>query len=114
MNYLHYKGYKGSVEYSEADNCLFGKVLGLTSSLILYEGNSLDELKKDFEAGVESYLEGCIEDGIHPEKPYNEGVLNIHIPFETHIRIAAYAENHGTNIDDFICNSIERQLESVY
>lgn len=27
MDYLEYKGYKGSVEYSEADNCLFGKIL---------------------------------------------------------------------------------------
>ena len=26
MDYLEYKGYKGSVEYSKEDNCLFGKV----------------------------------------------------------------------------------------
>jgi len=113
MDYLHYKGYKGSVEYSKADNCLFGKVLGLTNSLILYEGNSIDELKEDFEAGIEHYLEGCKEDGIQPEKPYN-GVLNIHIPFDVHIKAAKYAENHGTSIDDFIRDSIERRLESVY
>ena len=29
MGQLKYKGYSGSVEYSEEDNCLFGKVLGL-------------------------------------------------------------------------------------
>ena len=59
MGYLHYKGYKGSVEYSEADNCLFGLVLGMKKSCILYEGNTIDELKKDFEAGIESYLDHC-------------------------------------------------------
>ena len=26
MGYLKYKGYTGSVEYSEDDKCLFGKV----------------------------------------------------------------------------------------
>ena len=26
MGYLKYKGYTGSVEYSEEDKCLFGKV----------------------------------------------------------------------------------------
>ena len=50
MDYLEYKGYKGSVEYSKADNCLFGKVLGMSKDLILYEGNTIDELKADFEA----------------------------------------------------------------
>ena len=29
MDYLEYKGYKGSVEYSKEDNCLFGKVQGM-------------------------------------------------------------------------------------
>jgi predicted HicB family RNase H-like nuclease len=28
MDFLEYKGYKGSVEYSKEDNCLFGKVQG--------------------------------------------------------------------------------------
>ena len=40
MDYLEYKGYKGSVEYSKADNCLCGKVLGMSKDLILYEGNT--------------------------------------------------------------------------
>jgi len=79
MNNLYYKGYNGSVEYSKVDNCLYGKVLGLYNSLILYEGNSLNELEKDFIDGIDHYLENCKIDGIQPEKPYY-GVLNIHIP----------------------------------
>jgi len=112
MDYLNYKGYKGSIEYSEADNCLFGKVLGLTNSLILYEGNSLDELKEDFNNGIDHYLEHCKEDGILPETPYR-GILNIHIPSATYSRIATYAENHGISINSFIRDSIERRLEAV-
>ena len=34
MDFLEYKGYKGSVEYSKEDNCLFGKVQGLSKDLI--------------------------------------------------------------------------------
>lgn len=33
MGQLKYKGYAGSVEYNEEDNCLFGKVLGLKKRL---------------------------------------------------------------------------------
>ena len=30
MDFLEYKGYKGSVEYSKEDNCLCGKVQGIS------------------------------------------------------------------------------------
>ena len=63
MDYLEYKGYKGSVEYSKEDNCLFGKVQGMSKDLIAYEGQTLEELRKDFEAGIDSYIEGCKADG---------------------------------------------------
>ena len=59
MGYLYHKDYSGSVEYSEDDNCLYGKILGLKNSLILYGGNSLDELKGYFEIGVEICLDRC-------------------------------------------------------
>ncbi|WP_239465309.1 hypothetical protein [Bacteroides mediterraneensis] len=65
MDYLEYKGYKGSVEYSKEDNCLCGKVQGMDKkALILYEGITLDELRKDFEEGIDSYLEGCKADDV--------------------------------------------------
>jgi predicted HicB family RNase H-like nuclease len=71
MGYLHYKGYTGSVEYSEADGCLCGSVLGMKKSCILYEGNTIDELKADFEAGIDSYLDACKANSIKPDKPFS-------------------------------------------
>lgn len=44
-NTIKYKGYTGSVEISEEDNCLFGKVLFIRS-LLSYEGRMLEEIKK--------------------------------------------------------------------
>ena len=112
MNHLEYKGYYGSIEYSKDDKCLYGKALGMAKDCILYEGNTIEELENDFIDAIESYLEGCSELGIKPRKGYN-GVLNIRIPSETHSRIAMYAENHGTSINSFIRDSIEKRLESV-
>ena len=57
MGYMKYKGYTGSVEYSEEDNCLFGKVMGLSKDAITYEGQTVDELRQDFEESVDDYLE---------------------------------------------------------
>ncbi|MDR0954046.1 MAG: hypothetical protein LBM20_01525 [Rikenellaceae bacterium] len=57
MGNLKYKGYIGSVDYSEEDNILFGKVLGMNKDAITYEGATIEELKADFEEGVDHYLE---------------------------------------------------------
>jgi predicted HicB family RNase H-like nuclease len=111
MDYLEYKGYKGSVEYSKEDNCLFGKVQGLGKNvLILYEGNTVDELRKDFEEGIDSYLEGCRAEGIVPQKPYS-GKLNLRMTSDLHSRVAAFAASTGTTINDFINKAIVDKLE---
>lgn len=64
--YMEYKGYTGSVEFSEI---FFGRVLGIRS-LISYEGHSMDELRKDFQDGVDDYLDACASNGIKPEPPF--------------------------------------------
>ena len=113
MGYLKYKNYIGSVEYSETDDCLCGKVLGLAKDSITYEGKTIDELKTDFEAGIDSYIEGCEKMGIIPRKGYN-GSLNIRIPTVTHCRLAIFAENNGTSINSFIRDAIEKKLEATF
>ena len=55
---LKYKNYLGSIEYSAEDKCFFGKVLGVTD-LVLYEGNTVEELEKSFKYMVDDYIETC-------------------------------------------------------
>ena len=112
MDYLEYKGYLGSVEYSKEDHCLFGKVLGMNKDSITYEGSTIDELKADFEAGVESYLEGCAELGIKPRKAFS-GLLNVRIPSETHGYIALLAEKSGKSINAFIKETLEERINAL-
>ena len=51
-NWLSYKNYNGTVEYSKEDDCLFGKVVGVRS-LLSYEGESIKELKADFQRVID-------------------------------------------------------------
>ena len=83
MGYLKYKGYTGSVEYSEEDKCLFGKVQGMPKDCITYEGSTVEELTADFEGAIDDYLAFCAEEGIEPRKPYT-GVLNVRLTPEIH------------------------------
>lgn len=109
MGFLRYKGYAGSVEYSQEDGCLFGKVQGLHGILISYEGESVDEIRKDFEGAVDDYLVSCKERGIQPAKPYS-GKLNLRMPSELHAAIANAAAAAGTTINDFINRSLRGSL----
>ena len=58
---MKYKGYIGSVEFSESDGIFFGKVQGIRS-LISYEGTNVAELISDFHGAVDDYLAFCTED----------------------------------------------------
>lgn len=69
-NMMNYKGYYGTVEFSDTDNILFGKVVGIRG-LISYEGNSVQSLKEDFEGAVDEYIEMCSRNGEQPETPFN-------------------------------------------
>ena len=54
-NSIEYKGYIGSVEFSEEDNVFFGKVMRIRS-LISYEGTTISDLINDFHEAVDEYL----------------------------------------------------------
>ena len=60
-NTMEYKGYLGSVEFSEADGVFFGKVMGI-HGLISYEGTDVKELVEDFHRAVDDYLDLCAAD----------------------------------------------------
>lgn len=109
MGLLKYKGYTGSVEYSEEDNCLFGKVQGLHGTLISYEGSTIDEIRTDFEGAVDDYLALCADRGIVPAKPYS-GRLVLRMPSDLHGRVAAAATAAGTTINDFINHAVSNEI----
>ena len=98
------------MEYSKEDNCLFGKVQGMGKDLIVYEGQTLEELRKDFENGIDSYIEGCKADGVEPAKPYS-GKFNLRMTSELHSRVAAFVASTCTTIKDFINRAIKDELK---
>lgn len=109
METLHYKGYTGSVEYSDEDSCLYGQVLGMSQDLISYEGKDVDELRKDFEGAIDDYISSCKARGIEPRKPYS-GNLNARLTPEIHSRIAAMAQQTGTTINGFIRQTLAKAV----
>jgi len=68
MNTMTHKGYTARIEYDERDNLFVGRIPGLRA-MISFHGETVDELRKEFVAAVEDYLNDSIQQGITPEKP---------------------------------------------
>ncbi len=103
---MRYKGYTGSVEFSENDGVFYGKVLGI-HSLISYEGANATELVDDFHGAVDDYLEMCQADGVTPETAY-KGSFNVRIAPQLHEKLAIYAINNGISLNSLV----EKALQS--
>ncbi len=110
MGCLKYKGYSGSVEYSEEDNCLYGKVLGMSKNAITYEGKDVDELKQDFEGAIDDYLALCAVRGVEPSKPYS-GTFNVRVSPEIHSAIAMLAQKAGISINAFVRQVLAKEAQ---
>ncbi|MDE6335928.1 MAG: type II toxin-antitoxin system HicB family antitoxin [Muribaculaceae bacterium] len=111
MNTLQYKGFIGSVEFSEADNVFFGKIEGI-NALVNFEGESVNELTEAFHEAVEDYLILCEEEGITPHKSYS-GALNLRLTPDLHSRIAILAKQAGLSINAFIRKAVENQIAAM-
>ena len=100
MNTLQYKGFIGSVEFSENDGVFFGKIEGI-NALVTFEGESVRELTDAFH-----------EKGIEPHKTYS-GQLNVRLTPDMHLKIASLAKKTGISINAFIKKAVENQIASM-
>ena len=104
-NTIQYKGYIGSVEFSEEDRIFYGKVLGIRS-LISYEGENAKDLLNDFHNAVDDYLDNCKLEGKKPETAF-KGSFNIRLSPELHKKLFIYASSHQISMNKYIEETLE-------
>lgn len=107
---LKYKGYTGTIEIDTDSERLCGQVLFIRG-LIVYEADTLPELRRNFEASVDEYLASCAADGTSPEKPAS-GTFNVRIGPELHAKAAIAALNADVSLDEWMKRAVEAKLLS--
>ncbi len=105
---MNYKGYTGSVEFSEKDAVFHGKVVGI-QSLISFEGESVSSITEDFRNAIDEYLDFCYATGKEPEKPF-KGSFNVRIGSELHRRAATAASSRGVSLNAFVEEAIRQSV----
>ena len=107
-NYLHYKDYVGSVEFSEEDAVFHGKVIGI-KPLLSFEGDNVTALVEDFHNAVDEYLEFCAQNDKQPEQPF-KGFFNVRIGADLHRKAALVAATRGMSLDMLVEDAIRQTV----
>lgn len=110
-NLLKYKEYLGTVNFSDEDQCLYGKVIGI-DDLVSYESDSVSGLKKTFETAVEDYLESCKSLNKSPLKSYR-GVFNIRTTPEKHETLSILAQKNGLKLNQLVNMAFEEYIQKA-
>ncbi|MDQ6758081.1 MAG: type II toxin-antitoxin system HicB family antitoxin [Bacteroidota bacterium] len=107
-DYLEYKGFHGTVHYSNEDAVFFGKISGI-NDLITFEGSSVKELQKSFKEAVEDYIEICKVKG-KPVLKSMKGSFNVRITPELHQKAAKASVMQGLSLNQFIQKAIQSAI----
>ncbi len=108
IDMMEYKGYHGSIHYSDEDRCFFGKVEYIRD-LISYEGHDAASIRKAFEEDIDDYLETCKAHNKVPAKPF-KGSFNVRTGPELHRQAYIYAQKKKTSLNNVIINALESYL----
>ncbi|RJX30198.1 MAG: type II toxin-antitoxin system HicB family antitoxin [Oxalobacter sp.] len=109
MNTMTYKGYTARVDYDERDGIFVGRILGIRS-IISFHGESVAELKAEFEHAVKDYIADCKREGVHPEKPAS-GKLLLRVPPEVHGRALVAAQAAGKSLNQWASEVLQRAVQ---
>ncbi len=107
---LRYKGFIGSVRFSAADDCFFGKLEGI-DDLVIFEGQDVQSLKRAFQEASDDYIEICRSMGKPLHKSYR-GSFNIRITPELHKKAAQKSLILGISLNQLVQKAIEKEVES--
>lgn len=108
MNTMSHKGYTARVEYDERDNILVGRILGIRS-IISFHGQTVSELRSEFELAVEDYLADCESEGVQPVRPAS-GKLLLRVPPEVHGRALIAAQAAGKSLNQWATEVLQHAV----
>jgi predicted HicB family RNase H-like nuclease len=106
---MTHKGYTARVEYDERDDIFVGRILGIRS-IISFHGETVTELKSEFEHAVKEYLADCKKQGLAPEKPAS-GKLLLRVPPEVHGRALLAAQSAGKSLNQWATEILQHAVQ---
>ena len=107
---MDYRGYYGSVHYSDDDRVFHGKI-EFIRGLVSYEGGDVEGLHQAFEEAIDDYIELCAQQGTAPERSF-KGTFNVRTGSELHRKAVLFAKIKGTNLNRLVSEALEKYISS--
>ncbi len=108
MKTLKYKDYEGTCEIDAEEEICYGKLLFI-DDLITYEAEIPKQLRQEFEAAVDDYIETCAELGIEAKKPL-KGQFNVRVTPELHKEAILRSYNDDVSLNEIVKRALEAYL----
>ncbi len=109
-NTLQYKNYTCQIGYYSVNDCLVGKVLGM-SQIRNVKAQTVKGIKTEFHRAVDDYLLTCEETGKEPVRAFS-GNFSVHITPAVHEALTLYAASKGVLLAKVIQSAIYEYLEN--
>ena len=110
VNTMKHKGYTARIDFDERDNVFVGRVLGVRT-IISFHGETVGELRGEFETAIDDYLLDCTEQGIVPEKPAS-GKIMLRVPPEIHGAALVAAKASGKSLNQWATEELKKAAHS--
>lgn len=101
---MKYKDYRAAIKFSDEDGLFVGHVIG-TRDVISFHGETVDELQREFENAVDTYLMSCKKLGVAPDREYT-GKFNLRLPEELHRTLSEEAEAEDISLNDLVIRKL--------
>jgi predicted HicB family RNase H-like nuclease len=98
-NIMTYKGYTARIEFDQRDNIFIGKIIGIVDN-ITFHGETVRELRGDFEVAIDHYLADCAATGRKPLKAAS-GKMMLRVSPEIHAKALAKAKTSGKSLNQW-------------
>jgi predicted HicB family RNase H-like nuclease len=106
---INYKGYMARIEFDERDEIFVGRVLGIAES-ITFHGDTVKELKGDFQAAIDHYIADCAAQGRTPLKKAS-GKMMLRISPEIHTRALIAEKASGKSLNQWVEEVLDRATQ---
>jgi len=103
-NQLTHRGYTATINYSAEDNIFYGK-LAMINDLVTFEADNVADLKREFIAAVDDYLQTCAKLGKQPDKTF-KGVFNVRVSPQLHKKLYTQALKNNTSLNKLIAEKL--------
>lgn len=103
---MEFKGYRAVVKFDHEAEVFHGEVVD-TRDVIVFEGASVEQLRREFEVSINDYLEVCAEMGRSPDKLFS-GRIPLRVAPSIHRAASSAAKAEGKSLNAWISETVER------